>query len=282
MVKIMVGSTIDAIISEEKNNTGATSVLIGRSLSLHIYEYMITCYQNFYIFNTSYLDIYVFLFRSYAMKHAQWANQRNCTFSISQGIDEEIVVYNCKPSCDVPESSSRAQSVAYLAPRMSKRKKKASSHDEKNKLIICTLPNFEGIYRPSSSSSSLESSNESSQESEGFETIKVLEHEGGLLVELSWEVISEITNMFMNIIQFDKNEGFQMFSGRLEDELDIFVKRYVGTEYRYVLEAEKKAALTMYHKNILRLYGFHKNENVVALVFPFASKGALLNRVLNG
>ncbi|KAK1435889.1 hypothetical protein QVD17_01661 [Tagetes erecta] len=250
IVKIVVGSTIDAIISEEKNNTGATSILIGRS---------------------------------YAIKHAQWANQRSCTFSIQQGIDEEIVVYNCKPSRDVPESSSRAQNAANSTPRMSRRlKKKTLSHDEK-KLIICTLPNFEGIYRPSSSSSSLESTNESSQESEGFEKIKVLEHEGGLLVELSWEVISEITNMFMNIIQFDKNEGFQMYSGRLiDDRSDIFVKRYVGTEYRYVLEAEKKAALTMYHKNILRLYGYHKNENAVALVFPFASKGALLNRVLNG
>ena len=35
MVKIVVGSTLDAIIMEERNNSGATSVVIGRSLSIY-------------------------------------------------------------------------------------------------------------------------------------------------------------------------------------------------------------------------------------------------------
>ncbi|XP_076949664.1 receptor-like cytosolic serine/threonine-protein kinase RBK2 [Bidens hawaiensis] len=76
-----------------------------------------------------------------------------------------------------------------------------------------------------------------------------------------------------------------MYRGYLKDSRsDVFVKRYIGTKCSYVLEAEKKAALTMYHKNILGLYGFHKNENAMALVFPFTSRsgGALLNRFLNG
>ncbi|KAL8226628.1 hypothetical protein R6Q57_016460 [Mikania cordata] len=246
VVKIVVGSTIDAIISEEKNNTGASSVIIGRS---------------------------------FAVLPTQWATQRNYTIT-SQYNDEEILVYNCKPSRDVPESTQRMQRF----------KKKFTSHDEQ-KPIYCTLPNFEGIYRPSSSSS-IESAYESPQEStEGVETnikheiTSASSCECGFLVELSWEVISEMTNWFMNIKQFDSNEGFEMYSGYLKDQCcDVLVKRYVGSEYTYALEAEKKAALSMYHKNILGLYGFHKNENAIALVFPFTSRvgGALLNRFLYG
>ncbi|KAI3825595.1 hypothetical protein L1987_07087 [Smallanthus sonchifolius] len=256
MVKIVVGSTIDAIISEEKNNTGASSVIIGRSFAIH---------------------------------HSQWASQRNCTLS-SQSIDEEVVVYNCNPFRDVPESS-RAQNAPYFTQRISRFKKKPLSHDEQ-KLIYCTLPNFEGIYGPSSSSgASVEGTNKSSEESESVEDTNdqipsPSARGSGFLVELSWEVISEITNRFMNISHFDSREGFDMYCGSLEDRLrsTVIVKRYVGTECRYVLEAEKKAALTMYHKNILRLYGFHKNENAMALVFRFSSRagGAPLNIFLNG
>ncbi|XP_035832619.1 probable receptor-like protein kinase At1g80640 [Helianthus annuus] len=249
MVKIVFGSAIDAIISEERNNTGATSVLIGRS---------------------------------FAMQHAQWANQRSCRSS-SERDDAEIIVCNCKPSRDVPESS-RAQIAANLTKKMSKIKKKPLSHDEQ-KPIYCTLPNFEGIYGPSSSSPSVESTNDS----EGVENIKdqitsTSFHENGFLVELSWEDISEITERFKDIIQFDSRECFQMFRGRLEDRSLVFVKRYIGTECRYVLEAEKKAALTMSHKNVLGLYGYHMNENAMALVFSCTSRagGALLNRFLNG
>ncbi|KAI3717704.1 hypothetical protein L1987_69481 [Smallanthus sonchifolius] len=226
--------------------------------------------------------------RSFAVHHAQWASQRNCTLS-PQSIDEEVIVYNCMPSRDVPESS-RAQNAPYLTQRFSRFKKKPLSHDEQ-KLIYCTLPNFEGIYGPSSSSgASVESANESSEESASVEDTNdqrtsPLGMGSGFLVELSWEVISEITDRFRNVIQFDSSEGFEMYRGSLEDRRsDVIVKRYVGTECRlYVLEAEKKAALTMYHKNILGLYGFHKNENAMALVFRFTSRGggAPLNIFLN-
>ncbi|KAI3717703.1 hypothetical protein L1987_69480 [Smallanthus sonchifolius] len=47
-VKIVVGSTIDAIVSEEKNNTGASSIIIGRSLSLKPLIIFIPCFRGVY------------------------------------------------------------------------------------------------------------------------------------------------------------------------------------------------------------------------------------------
>jgi hypothetical protein len=42
-----------------------------------------------------------------------------------------------------------------------------------------------------------------------------------------------------------------------------------------VLKAEKTSAVSMCHKNILRLIGYHKTENAAILVFPSAEKGSL-------
>ncbi|PWA67604.1 putative receptor-like serine/threonine-protein kinase [Artemisia annua] len=254
-VKIVVGSTIEAIIMEEKNNTGATGVIIGRS---------------------------------FARENGSWVPPKHCSLSL-HGDDEEVLWYTCNHHQRDDPESSRTQTEFYSTQRMSRLKKKSLSRDEQ-KLIYCTLPNFEGIYQPySSSSSSIESTNESSRETEVFESLKEtrvttsLSHEHGIFVELSWEVISDITDRFMNIIPFDSNDAFQMYGAYLEDRsCAVFIKRYIGTEYRYVLEAEKRAALTMYHKNIVGLLGFHQNENAMALVFPFSSRGALLDRFLNG
>ncbi|XP_071704265.1 uncharacterized protein [Rutidosis leptorrhynchoides] len=255
MVKIVVGSTLDAIIMEEKSNTGATSLVIGRH---------------------------------FARDNGSWSTQTNCKRSSNK--DEEVALYICKPAYDVPESS-RVQNIVNTAQINSKNKKKSLSHDEQ-KLIYFILPNVEGIYQPSSSSSSMESTFESSQEIEGFKkrldpksiTPSSSSKELCLLIELSWEVISEITKRFSNIIPVDSNEPFKMYSGYLEDQsCAVFVKRYVGTDFGYVLEAEKKAASTMYHRNILGLLGFHKNETAMALVFPYShSGGASMDRFLNG
>nr|GEU68463.1 probable receptor-like serine/threonine-protein kinase At5g57670 [Tanacetum cinerariifolium] len=253
MVKIVVGSTLEAIIQEEKNNTGATAVVIGRS---------------------------------FARENRSWVAPKHISVSLHDD-DEEVVWFTCHHhQTDDPESS-RTQTEVYSTQRISRLKIKTLSHDEQ-KLIYCSLPNFEGIYQPSSSSSSIESTNESSQETGDFETLQETEattslsHEHGFFVELSWEVISDITDRFTNIIHVDPNDAFKMYGAYLEDRCTaVFIKRYVGTEYRYVLEAEKKAALTMYHKNIVGLLGFHQNENAMALIFPFSSRGALLDRFLN-
>ncbi|XP_023733133.1 uncharacterized protein LOC111880951 [Lactuca sativa] len=231
--KIVIGPTLTAIISEEKLNTGATSVVIGSE-------------------------------------------------------DEEMILYTCNPSGE----SSGVKNEGYRDQKPSKYKKKQSSNNEV-KPIYHILPNFEGIYQPSSSSSSIGSTSEPQQETEDFEKFKdhfveisnIASSSRGLefLVELSWEVISEITDRFKNIINVSSNEAFQVYSGYFEDRSSaVFVKRFVGTHFNYVLEAEKKAALSMYHKNIVRLLGFHQNENAMALVFPYASRGLLMDRFLNG
>jgi hypothetical protein len=36
----------------------------------------------------------------------------------------------------------------------------------------------------------------------------------------------------------------------------------------------------MHHKNILRLIGYHKTENTVVLVFPFAERGSFDKNLL--
>ncbi|KAI3673222.1 hypothetical protein L6452_39338 [Arctium lappa] len=263
-VKIVVGSTLDAIVMEERNNSGATSVVLGRG---------------------------------FAMDNRPWITQKRWKLS-SQNQDEEVLLYTCKPPGEVSESS-RVENTVYPAQKISKFKKKSSSQNEE-KPIYCTLPNFEGIYQPSSSSSSIASTSESSRETDSFAkfnnpsenptqflknnlTSSASNDQLGFPVELSWEVISEITNQFSSIIHLDSNEAFQMYSGYLGDRSTaIFVKRYIGIESNYVLKAEKKAALTMYHKNIVGLIGFHQNETAMALVFPYAFRGSLMDRFLNG
>ncbi|CAI9284140.1 unnamed protein product [Lactuca saligna] len=256
--KIVIGPTLTAIISEEKLNTGATSVVIGRS---------------------------------FAAETVPCTSRKNCKFTSMFSEDEEMILYTCNPLGE----SSGVKTEGYRDQKPSKYKKKQSSNNEV-KPIYHILPNFEGIYQPSSSSSSIGSTSEPQQETEDFEKFK--DHfveisntasssstSRGLefLVELSWEVISEITDRFKNIINVSSNEAFQVYRGYFEDiSSAVFVKRFVGNHFNYVLEAEKKAALSMYHKNIVRLLGFHQNENAMALVFPYASRGSLMDRFLNG
>lgn len=52
------------------------------------------------------------------------------------------------------------------------------------------------------------------------------------------------------------------------------IKRFTG-DCGGILEAEKTSAVSMHHKNILRLIGYHKTENTAVLVFPFAERGSL-------
>ncbi|KAK1398829.1 hypothetical protein POM88_008692 [Heracleum sosnowskyi] len=72
----------------------------------------------------------------------------------------------------------------------------------------------------------------------------------------SWEAILEITSDFKDINGRDQNENFQMFRGS-------------------ILDAEKMIAVSMHHKNILRLLGYHQTANAISLAFPFPAKGTL-------
>ncbi|KAL4566386.1 hypothetical protein LXL04_030501 [Taraxacum kok-saghyz] len=249
IAKIVVGPTLTSIILEEKNNTGATLVVIGRGFSME----SVPCASR----------------------------MKTCKFSSMSTEDEEVILYTFNGE------SSGFKSEDYATQKPSKYKKKSSFIDDE-KPIYCILPNFDGIYQPSSSSSSI---SEPQQETDHFVESNIASSSSSLMTahgldfleELSWEVISEITDRFKNIINVSSNEAFQMYSGYLEDRsCEVFVKRFVGTDFNYVLESEKKAALTMYHKNIVRLLGFHQNETAMALVFPYASRGSLMDRFLNG
>lgn len=91
----------------------------------------------------------------------------------------------------------------------------------------------------------------------------------GQPVQLSWEVIVEITQGFKSRIFRGQNKSYLTYYGYLEDHQSfVLVKRFKG-DSGHVLEAEKKAALSLHHKNILGLIGYHRNENETILVFPF-------------
>ncbi|KAJ9567590.1 hypothetical protein OSB04_003556 [Centaurea solstitialis] len=232
--------------------------------------------------------------RGFATDYLSWISEKRWNLS-SQNDDKEVILYTCKPPTEVSESS-RVENTFFPTQKLSRFMKKTPSQN--NQPIYCTLPNFEGIYQPSSSSSSIASATESSRETDPFprfnDTTQLPENnitssvfsshdQLGFPIELSWEEISEITNQFSNIIPLDSNENCQIFSGYLGNRsTPVFVKRYIGIESNYVLKAEKKAALTMCHKNIVGLVGFHQNENAMALVFPYASRGSLMDRFLNG
>ncbi|KAK3004686.1 hypothetical protein RJ639_018712 [Escallonia herrerae] len=108
-----------------------------------------------------------------------------------------------------------------------------------------------------------------------------VEHELGMPVQLSWEVISEITGGFRNMIGIDLNANFQLYSGYLSDNhSQVLVKRFTG-DNGGILLAEMKAAFSLYHKNIMGLIGYHENENATVLVFPYTRRGTL-DRYING
>ncbi|KAK2965204.1 hypothetical protein RJ640_019959 [Escallonia rubra] len=108
-----------------------------------------------------------------------------------------------------------------------------------------------------------------------------VDHVLGMPVQLSWEVISEITGGFRNIIGIDPNANFQLYSGYLSDNhSQVLVKRFTG-DNGGILVAEMKAAFSLYHKNIMGLIGYHENENATVLVFPYTKRGTL-DRYING
>ncbi|KAM1279218.1 hypothetical protein ACFX13_032115 [Malus domestica] len=89
----------------------------------------------------------------------------------------------------------------------------------------------------------------------------------GLPLKVSWEMVEEMTFGFRTKILVDEKSGCAAYEGFWEPVYgsQVMVKRYnttTGTNTspgnsRGVLEAEKKAALSMHHKNILSLAGYY-------------------------
>ncbi|KAK9945714.1 hypothetical protein M0R45_011213 [Rubus argutus] len=98
----------------------------------------------------------------------------------------------------------------------------------------------------------------------------------GIPLELSWEMVEEMTLGFRTWISADDNSDYLAYEGvQPFDGYQVMVKRYSIGELSTVLEKEKKAALSMHHKNILRLTAFYHSENTTVLVFPSAKRGTL-------
>ncbi|CAL5357679.1 unnamed protein product [Camellia sinensis] len=94
-------------------------------------------------------------------------------------------------------------------------------------------------------------------------------------LQLSWEMVKEITGGFTRMTCFDENENFKTYCGYLSDHhSQVLVRRFTG-QLDCVLKAEKKAALFMHHKNILGLSGYYKGKNGTILVYPFTRKWTL-------
>lgn len=99
----------------------------------------------------------------------------------------------------------------------------------------------------------------------------------GLPIELSWEMVDELTQGFRTRIPAYENSEYLAYEGSQPvNGTQVMVKRYTGTgEWRTMLEREKKAALSMHHKNILGLTAFYDGEITTVLVFPFTLRGPL-------
>lgn len=104
-----------------------------------------------------------------------------------------------------------------------------------------------------------------------------------LPLKLSKEELEEITLKFSTTISSDESQHFVVFEGFFSVyQLRVMVKMFRGDSGGVFLEAEKKAALSMRHKNIMRLIGYHQSEDTTFLVFPFAERGTLDLCILSG
>ncbi|CAK9185827.1 unnamed protein product [Ilex paraguariensis] len=238
--------------------------------------------------------------RSFARDDYFHLSETNCNFFFVSA-DEVAVVY--KYSHHGPETSEAKYGKS--TPKCSKLISK-SLYQQEVLHIHWTTPNYGGDYNQSFHPSLLASGKDeicreidSSEQRENVEKGKspwketVLKgniyarefSEVNLLlrvpVQLSWEVILSITSRTRCMVFVNQSEDVVMYSGCLTDcQRQVTVTKFTGDFYD-VVEAEKKAAMSIYHKNILGLMGYHRNENSTFLVFPSAIRGPL-DIFLNG
>ncbi|KAK3194159.1 hypothetical protein Dsin_025469 [Dipteronia sinensis] len=96
-------------------------------------------------------------------------------------------------------------------------------------------------------------------------------------LQLSWEVIMEMTGNFSTKVCTGLN--YTAYLGYLtEHQSFVLLKRFTEDAIsRAIFEVEKKAALSMHHKNILGLLGYHHSENTTVIVYPHPKEGTLDN-----
>ena len=127
-----------------------------------------------------------------------------------------------------------------------------------------------------------ESSNKSSSPRKNGELTSTVNLGTRMPLQLNWEMVEEITCGFTRMTCVDETKSFKSYCGYLSDHhSQVLVKRFSSGQFDDVLEAEKKAASSMYHKNILGLIGYHKSDYAMVLVHPFSRQGTL-DKFLHG
>ncbi|KAK9281365.1 hypothetical protein L1049_004265 [Liquidambar formosana] len=96
----------------------------------------------------------------------------------------------------------------------------------------------------------------------------------GLPLHLRWEVIEGIISGFTRNCIY-KQENLTTFNGILANDRSLVLVKKLQGDCDDILKAEKKAAFSMCHRNILKLIGYHERENTTFLVFPYAERGTL-------
>ncbi|GMP34736.1 hypothetical protein CsSME_00007487 [Camellia sinensis var. sinensis] len=71
------------------------------------------------------------------------------------------------------------------------------------------------------------------------------------------------------------NENFKAYCGYLSDHHSQVLVRRFTAELKCVLKVEKKAALSMHHKNLLELSSYYKGKNGTVLVYHFTRRWTL-------
>ncbi|RVX20690.1 hypothetical protein CK203_002980 [Vitis vinifera] len=160
---------------------------------------------------------------------------------------------------------------------------------------LCSSPNVGAEFQPFSPSApeSMSTERENPTMSEPYEECEIIEDletpniSSQRLCDLmqvrplhlSEEIVAAITGGFMTKVGTNRKENSETYTGFVaDDQSQVMVKRFKG-DSGGVLEAEKKAALYIYHKNILGLRGYHSSKNTTVLVFPFA-RGRTLDNYL--
>ncbi|KAK6941027.1 Serine-threonine/tyrosine-protein kinase, catalytic domain [Dillenia turbinata] len=93
--------------------------------------------------------------------------------------------------------------------------------------------------------------------------------------QLSWNIVEDITDSFTRRICTDISKDHETYYGYMADcESYVLVKVFKDVSDA-IVKAEEKAALQLYHKNILSLVGYHHSKHATAVVFPAAVKGTL-------
>ncbi|XP_057483976.1 putative cysteine-rich receptor-like protein kinase 33 [Actinidia eriantha] len=207
-------------------------------------------------------------------------NGTQCNVVIVNG-DEKIVAHNNLPLKDAAETS--VVQLHKHFPKSTNPDKQKNLAEESHFDYLSPSSQIQYVPFPPPTSTSKEfgeSSHKSKSPRKNGELTSTVNLGTRMPLQLSWEMVEEITCGFTRSV--DETKSFKLYCGYSSDHhSQVLVKRFSSGQFNDVLEAEKKAASSMYHKNILGLIGYHKSDYATVLVHPFSRQGTL-DKYLHG